>query len=132
MRQLDESIGRVVRAVSEMKIENETLILVRILFSLSLSLSLTHSELFPQITGDNGAPTDQCDFFGGLNAPFNGEREYLHDSYNGAGGVGKTTTWEEGIENPSRSLPRVVLQSRITIESVSKCSGYSSHNRFLV
>ena len=51
MRQLDESIGRVVRAVSEMKIENETLILVRILFSLSLSLSLTpnYSHRLPEI-----------------------------------------------------------------------------------
>ena len=69
-----------------------------VFYSLSLSLTDTHSlELFPQVTGDNGAPTDQCDF-GGLNAPFNGE--YLHDSYNGAGGVGKTTTWEGGHREP--------------------------------
>jgi arylsulfatase A-like enzyme len=67
MRQLDDSIGRLMAQLDSLL--NNTLVL---------------------LTGDNGAPSDQCDY-GGINHPFDGR--WLNDTY-GAAATGKTTTWE--------------------------------------
>ena len=65
LRQLDESIGIVVDAITGSGAENNTLIL---------------------LTGDNGAPDDQCDY-GGSNGPFMGA--WLRKNAPGGG----TGTW---------------------------------------
>ena len=79
LRQLDASIGRVVAGIAAAGVENNTLILV---------------------TGDNGAPSDQCNY-GGLNGPFDGR--WLAATH-GGGGTGKTTTWEGGHREPGLAV----------------------------
>eukprot|EP00054_Salpingoeca_dolichothecata_P035954 m.6501 g.6501 ORF g.6501 m.6501 type:complete len:315 (+) comp6095_c0_seq1:3-947(+) len=70
LRELDYHIGRVVEALDTLGIADNTMI---------------------TLTGDNGAPSDQCQY-GGSNGPFLGTWMRL----NGGGGTGKITTWEGG------------------------------------
>ena len=79
LRQLDESIGVVLDALGDARVEENTLIV---------------------LTGDNGAPDDQCSY-GGSNAPFVGG--WLPAQY-GGGGTGKTTTWEGGHREPGLAI----------------------------
>ena len=80
LRQLDASIGALMQALIDLQVENNTLIIV---------------------TGDNGAPSDQCEY-GGLNSPFTGD--WLSNTYKNGGGTGKTTTWEGGHREPGLAV----------------------------
>ena len=63
------------------------------------------------MTGDNGAPSDQCEY-GGLNVPWNGT--WLTNTYNGNGGTGKTTTWEGGHREPGLAVWPTQIQPKTT------------------
>ena len=88
--QLDESIGRLVSSLDTFGVQNNTLII---------------------LTGDNGAPSDQCEY-GGLNVPWNGT--WLTNTYKGNGGTGKTTTWEGGHREPGLAVWPTRIQPKAT------------------
>ena len=79
LRQLDASLGTLFRGLAAAGVENDTVVL---------------------LTGDNGAPSDQCEF-GGSNGPFQGR--WLTATH-GGGGTGKTTTWEGGHREPGLAV----------------------------
>lgn len=75
MRQLDSSVGRLVAGLRDAGVENNTLIL---------------------LTGDNGAPSDQCSY-GGLNGPFQGK--WLAKNFGGGGARVKLQLGKAAIGN---------------------------------
>ncbi|EDQ86069.1 uncharacterized protein MONBRDRAFT_28775 [Monosiga brevicollis MX1] len=71
LRELDHHIGRLITAIDDMGIRNNTIIF---------------------LTGDNGGSSFECQY-GGSNWIYNGTWLRMHG---GGGGTGKTTTWEGG------------------------------------
>ena len=79
VRELDNTVARLVGSLDTLKVANSTLVL---------------------FTGDNGGGDTQCEF-GGNNAPFVGEWQREHG---GGGTTGKTTTWEGGHREPGLAV----------------------------